>query len=499
MRNVTLVACTLLLFASVAHAQSESPVNAASPTPPPPPLVPKRISIEFMTLDMMRAKGIITQAEYDSAVRDIAESSGSQAGESLSLVLGKWSTTMYGFVELDVIGDSTQSFTDRPANVLVQREGTYAGEHGRFTMSVRNSRIGFKLRAPEYHRVRASAMLEMDFLGNQPPTVSEASFFTNPTFRIRHMNFKLETPIVDILFGQYWQLFGWQGNYHLNTVEIQGVPGQIYSRTPQIRVSKTINTKRFLFEAAVAMMRAPQRDAWVPEGQGGLRFGYNGWKARQTTGSTGTATSPLSIAVTGDVRQFQVAEFSAKPMVSVPATGWGVAGDVFIPLIPVSLLDKVGSLAVQGEFGYTEGGADFYTDLSGGISFPALPNPMMVMPAPTFTANVDNGLVTFDPSGTLHLIHWQTWNIGAQYYFPGLRGKLWVSGNYAHTYSNNIANYGAKLSGTRQAEDWFDVNLFWDATPAVRFGMEYAWFADTYADGAQPINHHFQFGAWYIF
>jgi hypothetical protein len=499
MRILTLVTCSVLLFSSAVHAQSQNPVNAASPTPPPTPPVPKRISIEFMTLDFMRQKGIITQEEYESAIRDIAETAGSQAGESLSLVLGRWSTTMYGFVELDVIGDSTQSFTDRPGNTLVQRADTYAGKNGRFTMSVRNSRIGFKLRAPEYFHVRASAMLEMDFLGNQPPTASESAFFTNPTFRIRHMNFKLETPIVDLLFGQYWQLFGWQGNYHLNTVEIQGVPGQIYSRTPQIRLSKTVKTKPVTFEAAVAMMRAPQRDAWVPEGQGGLRIAFNDWKARQTTGSTGTATSPLSFAVTGDVRQFQLPEFTAKPLNSVPKTGWGVAGDAFVPLIPVSLLDKAGSLAVQAEYAWTYGAADLYTDLNGGIAFPALPNPTGAMPAPTYTPNVDGGLVVFDVSGVAHLIQWQSWNIGAQYYFPGLRGRMWLSGNYAHMDSKNSFLHGAKPSSVRKSEDWFDVNLFADPTPAVRIGVEYAWFADTYADGAQPINHHVQLGFWYIF
>ena len=60
------------------------------------------------------------------------------------------------------------------------------------------------------------------------PAVSEGSFYTSPTFRMRHYALKMETPYIDLLAGQYWQLFGFQSLFHPNTVEMQGVPGQIY-------------------------------------------------------------------------------------------------------------------------------------------------------------------------------------------------------------------------------------------------------------------------------
>ena len=101
---------------------------------------------------------------------------------------------------------------------------------------MRNSRIGFRLKGPETENIKSSALAEMDFLGNQPlgapnplgtPAVTEAAFFNNPTFRVRHYMLKMETPIVDLMAGQYWELFGWQSYFHPNTVELQGVPGQI--------------------------------------------------------------------------------------------------------------------------------------------------------------------------------------------------------------------------------------------------------------------------------
>ncbi len=182
----------------------------------------------------------------------------------------KFATTLYGFVELDTMHDSTLSFTDLPGNGAVARPGTYNGSHGRTTFGVRNSRIGFRFKGPDSDNIKTSALAEMDFLGNQPlgapapggtPPVSEAAFFNNPTFRVRHFMLKMETPIVDVMAGQYWELFGWQSYFHPNTVELQGVPGQIYSRTPQLRLSKIIKTDAVNVEVAIAALRPPQRNS----------------------------------------------------------------------------------------------------------------------------------------------------------------------------------------------------------------------------------------------
>ena len=54
-----------------------------------------------------------------------------------------------------------------------------------------------------------------------------------PFARLRHAWLKLETPIVDLTVGQTWQLLGWQPYFHVNTVAVQGVPAQVYSRAPR--------------------------------------------------------------------------------------------------------------------------------------------------------------------------------------------------------------------------------------------------------------------------
>ncbi len=494
------------------------PPPLPAPPPPPPPPAPASsgggvatppasagTGAGFMSLRLMREKGIITQAEYDSAIHDLSESVGRAAPDGLSFVLGKWSTTMYGFVEADGIWDSTRSFNDIAGSGQVARSGTIRGDNSRFMMSVRNSRIGFRLRAPETHGIRASAKLEMDFLGTelpigagQPYFGSEGAYFTNPTFRIRHFNLKLETPIVDVLIGQSWQLLGWQGMYQPNTVEYQGVPGELYARTPQLLVQKTIKTHAVTVDVAAALARPVQRDSSVPDGQAGVRLAINQWTGWTTNGSTGTNLQPASIALTGNVRKISVDEWSAAPKNTVDKWASAMAVDLFVPVLPGTKTKKANVLSLTGEFAYGYGDSDFYTGLSGGVTFPAPPNPTGASPAPTYPQNIDNGIATYDLAGGLHTIQWTSFFVGAQYYLPILDGRVWVSGNYSHIGSNNTQFYGA-ASKTRSSEDWFDANVFADLTRAVRFGVEYAHIDDHYNDGATATNHRVQLSAFYIF
>jgi hypothetical protein len=483
--------------------------NVSAPPPaaaPSPPLAPpeKRIAFGFTTLNLLRDKGVITPAEYEGALRDLGEPVGAKAGESLSLMLSKWSATLYGFAETDLIYDTTQSLNEVPGNAQIARPDTYAGTHGRFMVGIRNSRLGIRVRAPEWHGIRASAVAEMDFLGTQATTTSEAATFTSPLLRARHYNLKIETPVVDFLFGQTWSLFGWQPFYFPNSVEIMGLPAQLFFRTPQLRVSKTIKTAPINVEIAAALVRSPQRDSGTPEGQGGVRLIVNKWTGVQTINSTGTQISPMSVGVSGTLRHLSLTEFSATPKNSVELTGWGLAASAFIPVLPGRADKRGNSLSLTGEFVYGLGIADEYPGLVGGVASPPLPNPTMATPAPVYTPNIDPGLVAFTADGVAHLIKWQTFIVGAQYTLPGLDGRMWLSANFSRSTSANAGSYGTP-GKVRAGEDFIDASIFGDITPAVRLGAEYAWFNDHYA-GAEvkvppvdAINHRFQFSAFYIF
>jgi hypothetical protein len=484
--------------------------QATGPTPAPPSVAafataPSRSVVEVTSLRLMRDKGIITQAEYESAVRELSETAGLRAPEEGTVIVGKWATTLYGFVEADSIWDSTRSFNDLAGSGQVARSSTPSGDNSRFTFGARNSRIGLRVKAPEVAgAIRTSAMLEMDFLGTQLPVGvaqpyqgTEAAFLTNPTFRVRHMNLKVETPVVDFLMGQYWQLFGWQSAYNPNTVELQGVPGEIYSRTPQLRISKSIKAKPVTFEIAVAAARPVQRDTGIPDGEGGIRLALDTWTGVQTVGSTGTQIAPLSIAATGLVRRVRVDQWNASPKYTNDLSLSAFAVDGFIPVLPGTKDKKDNSLSLTGEFATGYGFADMYTGLTGGIGFPALPAVGMTASSP-FAANIDNGVVTYDANGRLHGIQWTTYILGAQYYLPGLGGKLWISGNYSHIESSNIDVYGA-VGKVTKSEEWFDVNAFVDPVGPLRIGVEYANFNTIYADGIGATNHRLQLSGFFIF
>lgn len=416
---------------------------------------------------------------------------------------GKWGTNFYGFVEFDAIHDSTQAalttINDSQGNGALARPGSYAGSNGQTLFGARNSRIGFKLDAPASDGVKTSAVLEMDFLGNQPTsTASQAALIGNPTFRIRHMALKLEDPIVDVLLGQYWQLFGWQSAFHPNTVEIQGVPGQVYSRAPQARLSKRLETSSILLDFAIAAARPVSRNSQMPDGQAGVKLTLNHWKGLHTAGSTGTAVDGLAVGVSGVARHFILPGLYGSG--HSRTNGWGLSFDALIPIIPATTDRRANALTVTGSFVTGTGISDLYTGLTGGVSFPAPPNPDQVTPAPTYAADIDNGMVTFDSNGKIHTIDWQSYILGIQYYLPP-SGKVWLSVNYSAMKSANAASYTsvAGLSKIFDKSRWLDANVFCDLTPAVRLGAEYAYFHQTYADGVAAKSTRLQFSGFYLF
>ena len=113
MRHLSLVAAVIAVLGVCR--------TAAAQTPPANGPDQKAGAASFTSLRIMRDKGMITQQEYDSALRDMGESTGGLAADGNTFVLGKWATTLYGFVEADNIYDTTRSFNDLAGATLVAR------------------------------------------------------------------------------------------------------------------------------------------------------------------------------------------------------------------------------------------------------------------------------------------------------------------------------------------------------------------------------------------
>jgi hypothetical protein len=421
-----------------------------------------------------------------------------------------WTLTLFGFVELDAITDTTRSYNDAIGAALVARSDTYDGRAGRTQFSIRNTRLGLAFASPAVGGVRPSAVIEGDFFGNQPGTphqTSEAAFFDSPTFRVRQAYLKLESHLLDVVAGQTYDLFGWQNLFFPCTTAFLGVPNQVFARSAQIRLGHTFNPGGAIsVDVAVAAVRPAQRDAQVPDGQGGLRVAVNGWKGIATPGNVGTTALPLSLGISAVARSFKVNAFTPPPaQTSNAGFGWGVSVDAFLPVIPAQNADDRGNrLTLLSSFVFGTGIADLITS-GGGARFPTLPNPAQANPPPLYTADIDNGLVSFDTQGVLHTINWRAWRVGLQYYFPG-SGRLLFAANLTEATSDNIAKLfpqgGAEielLGSVADTSRYADVNLFWDATPAVRLGLSGQYTEVRYLDGNKPHNLRGTAQAVYVF
>ena len=523
----SILASLLVLTASPALAQSpdqQPPPTPPAPEPPQPPQPPQPPAPPEPPQPAQPAHdnwGVPPAHEEPPPLAPVAAPPADKPPAH-----AKWDATFYGFVEADTILDSTQGLSDLVGSSAIQRPGSYVGDHGQMMMGARNSRFGVKLAAPDYNGIKASGMLEMDFLGNQPGSVftsygtatggatgstaliSEQQFWQNPTMRFRHANVKLETKVVDILIGQYWQLFGWQSTFHPSSVEIQGLPGQVYSRSPQIRVSKKIKSGDVAVEVAIAASRPPQRASATPDGQAGIKVSYDGVKALHTAGATGTATDGLSIGVSAVGRRFAVANYATTESYQVTKDGYGLSIDALIPIVPAHKDRHDNATTLTASYTTGAGIADLYQSLSGGVSNPALPNPTMANPAPAWVPNVDPGLVMWFPDAaaaggfSLHAVQWSTAMVGLQYYLP-VKNYTWLAVNYSNTQSDNAKYFGGlSAAGAKKvwnSENFYDVSLLSDVTPAVRLGLEGALYDMTYVDNTEGKDYRLQFSAFYLF
>lgn len=427
----------------------------------------------------------------ESTPADVGEGNGAALRPPVYGKRGDWFIQPYGYARFDAIQDSTQSFEDGIQPNLIQRVGTYRGDHQRTIFTARDSRLGVYVGAPTYHGIKTTAQIEFDFYGLVPTDARRHDSVVFGPLRIRHAYLKIETPAVDVVAGQYYDLFGWNGSFYPATVAYQGVPAQVYHRNPQLRIEKKLGSSDGLqVTAAIAAVRPGQRDSGVPDGQAGLKLAYGGWSGAAMSGFGRPSKTPLAVGVSGMLRRFEAPVFRAEPgSESVKTNGWGFAAQVLLPIVPVrDIEDHSNALTLTGEFSTGAGNADMYTFMDGGSRFPQLPNPGNAAPAPIYQTNVDPGLVTFDRNYALKAIKWQGFVAGAQYYLPIAGGKLWVSGIYSQIKSNNIKKLTPSPSwgGIFTKMEYIDANVGYDITPAVVVGLSFQTVKQTFGDVSPP-------------
>jgi hypothetical protein len=412
------------------------------------------------------------------------------------------SASLYGFVEFDMMHDSTQSFTEAIVNNTMARPATLQGDNPRTQFTARDSRVGVSLVPPLYGRVRTSAVVEADFFGNQAPGATEDATYSAASLRLRHAYVKFETPAVDVIAGHTNDLFAWGGaGFYPNTVAFLGVPGEIYHRDPQLRVSKVLSGPWVKFEAAIAAVRPAQRDGEIPDGQAGLRLAFERWLGTSGQGAGLPHAAPASIGVSGIYRHFSVPAFTASAANPNKANGWGAAVNVFLPIIPAKSHDDLGNtLSATAEATIGTGIANLYTGLTGGALFPVLANPAMTLPVPTYSPDIDDGLVTYDQNAKLQTVNWRAIVVGLQYRAPFAMGKrlgLSAVGSVLQSTNIDALTPVQGLPYVFSKAEYLDGNLFFSPTPETQVGasvqVERQTFGDvvTYTnDSGQPTSSH---------
>ncbi|HVE83919.1 MAG TPA: hypothetical protein VND93_13765, partial [Myxococcales bacterium] len=399
------------------------------------------------------------------------------------------------------------------ANLQVARPGTYAADHGRTVFTARDSRLGFRLSTPAPAGYTVTAVFEGDFLGSEPgifqssggtaptpgSTNTESGFLANPTFRIRHAYLKAETPLLDVTFGQTWNLLGWQAGYIPAVVQWPGLIGELYGRSPQVRLSKTFKTDAVTVEAAAAALRPAQRDSATPNGELGVRVALNKWAAPHTSYLTATTLAPLSLAITGDARAFRIPELALSPTATNELAGGAIAVDAFVPIIPGTLGNRGNALSLTAEYVRGAGIGDQYTAFSSGIANPALPPDPVTGISPAFSPRVDPGMVAYDATGTLHLVQTQTLFASLEYYLPVLEGKIGVFGGYYQTDILNVDDFTSSAAAMRHRASLFEAGALYDPIPAVRLGADWGLIRDAYKDGVVAWNWSVLGSAFFFF
>jgi len=258
----------------------------------------KKIAFGFTTLNLLRDKGIITPAEYESALRDLGETVGAKASESLSLMLSKWSATLYGFAETDLIYDTTQTSTKVRANAQIARPDSYGGTRGgsRSAFATRGSAI--RIRAPSGITSAPAPTSRWTFSERKRPRRARRRRSPRRSCARATTTSRSRRRCSTSCSVSRGACSAGSRSSSRTPSRSWGCRRSSSSGTPQLRVSKTIKTAPINLEIALALVRSPQL---TPACRGpGRRAAHRQQMDRRADDQLdGTQISPLSLGVSG--------------------------------------------------------------------------------------------------------------------------------------------------------------------------------------------------------
>ena len=202
----------------------------------------------------------------------------------------KFEVVPYGRVKFDASYDAQRTSPGDWAGWVLPQTG--GKDDDELNATARDSRIGLRVRAPDYNGLATTGLVELDFLSSGPANS------LNPRLRLAY--FDVAAPNGWALrAGQDWDLFG---IYHPNTVDpgLLGNAGNPRGFRPQIRVTRSFQlSESTKLVAAVAATRNIGQDLDGAGQDDGADSGTPAVQAGLALHAKGAAGRPLTLAVAG--------------------------------------------------------------------------------------------------------------------------------------------------------------------------------------------------------
>jgi hypothetical protein len=153
-----------------------------------------------------------------------------------------------GFVKTDIIWDSRQTESLReghfllyPKNELLDPDGNDINAKANFNFLNIQSRLRGDIKGPDALGAKTSGAIEAEFFGTSDSDMNG--------FRLRHAYVKLNWKTTELLVGQFWHPMFITSSFPEVVSFNTGAPFLVFSRNPQIRLTKDIKKFRVILTA----------------------------------------------------------------------------------------------------------------------------------------------------------------------------------------------------------------------------------------------------------
>src|SRR6266702_660739 len=292
-------------------------------------------------------------------------------GAMNSPVLSKFNLSIGGYVKLDYAHNTNAVGPIRPG---APGGGITSGSKDESVFTAKQSRLWLKVGGPTFLGAKTNALVEMDFYG----AGSLSNEFAN--LRMRHAYGSLDWTNTQVLFGQFWDMFGVAA---ADTIDFRlgGTTGNPANpRVPQIRLTQKINlgsgnTLKFVLGAQNPVQDSAtagdnsmsKTGSYGSAVNGAAQISYTSKALGVSPGYMGLGNSPLTVTLFGLVGN---QEFTDNKNVNVH--GYGIYG--FVPIIRSSDgKSRAMTLSLETQ-AYTAAGLDVQGATAMSVTGTAKPN-----------------------------------------------------------------------------------------------------------------------------